>query len=1172
MPTQRSRRNWAGTDSRKGAVDNILNSASSMRDVVLRNKAIEKRLGHQKMHTDAIKCSSVLFDTTTTQPILADSTQLFDFTSLRGWTIEFSFSISEIPTSASRTILKGPFDVRITTGALLRVDVGVFANLDSATTIVIDTDYYASITYDPAGAGTLTMYLDGVSDAVDAAYGKPVNPSPTTDMEIGSIVAGAEVGELRVSELRMWDDLRTSGEVAGADGRQLTAEEIAADVELKHYWQFGEGGGDTADDLGVTDYDLPVCYDALVDGIIDGSNGALRIKNIEKTFASNDQNAGGDWSPWMNGDDVLWDFFVKFDSYPVTTDAWEYMFQPCGAATSSTDGMFMSLNSAGATTVVDLDLIFEHATEGVTISKAAFDPVLGQTYRLSARSSIVAAVRTTTLFIDGVAIVSSAGIPVVAVAGSTSSGIVSALVKTTSPTTVDGTIDYTVDDIRTWSDSTGAGVAKTDAFVAALGEHTLYDTDYSDIDFAANWKMESLFGRSGASLPSSPLATFSSTIWAIRPDAQFFGTGCALWSSGTVTCASPCIRGIHGYEGPVGGVNEALETGAGATYKINQTTNLLERLGPFSPQGTGAVAFTNYSGGGDRSYFADGGSLPWRYDGDNLYQAGIAPPPIAMILLSTTGVGAEWPIGDYKMGYTYIGKAPDGIEYESAMSPLMEHTLAGTVTELNLGFLNDSADPQVDSVQIYSTKADGQVLFKAQRFATPGGISGGLATITTTEADLLVQEEPNHQQPLNFKYMVERDGRMIWAGSPDAPRSVFFSEVDFPEYVGVLNFIDHRNEVTGLSVSANNELFIWGKTDRTVIFGDITNPFTTNRYFWDGGCLSHNSLAPVPGRGTFGVGPDGPFLATSQRYIPIDEFSGAGRITGSIRQLLEDSTDKTRWDEASSAYNEDFKTLYLSLPDKTGNFFEILPLQVDTSAWMRFETWPCAGVMTRRVKANGAIEVIGSAVQGFACELEASGQKDGLADGDASSFTVSSSDDTADTITLTATPTATGDGVKGTYVYEIDATNMTSTFIGVVTYQDGATLSLRLAAATLPTSGTVFIGVYRPYYFTKAMDMRTLSDNKKMLRWFETEHTKETTGLLKLLFLGPDDIDPTDFGPTVWASNSKQGTINLASSTDGRYGANISRERHVVGFGTIDPVPFFIQTWSLPEFEQMGVI
>jgi hypothetical protein len=112
---------------------------------------------------------------------------------------------------------------------------------------------------------------------------------------------------------------------------------------------------------------------------------------------------------------------------------------------------------------------------------------------------------------------------------------------------------------------------------------------------------------------------------------------------------------------------------------------------------------------------------------------------------------------------------------------------------------------------------------------------------------------------------------------------------------------------------------------------------------------------------------------------------------------------------------------------------------------------------------------------------------------------------------------------------------------------------------------TIRFGAYRAFYATKAMDMRTLSDRRKLIRWFATEHKKESSGTLKLLF--SDNVTVPDFFLT-----AQQGKINLSTSGAGRFGCNVSRDRHIIQFGNIDAVGFQIYTWSLPEYEQLGVV
>ena len=165
MPTLRSKRNYSGIDSRPGAADNILNGASAMRDIQLRDKSIKSRKGHQKMHSTAVVASSLLWGDTDTEVIALNSVSWARPDSASGWSYEFAVRFSNVPSASARQLLLGPLNAKIETTGKITVGADVGAGLLpllSTGTLSKNTDHYISVTYDPSGAGTLLLYIDGV--------------------------------------------------------------------------------------------------------------------------------------------------------------------------------------------------------------------------------------------------------------------------------------------------------------------------------------------------------------------------------------------------------------------------------------------------------------------------------------------------------------------------------------------------------------------------------------------------------------------------------------------------------------------------------------------------------------------------------------------------------------------------------------------------------------------------------------------------------------------------------------------------------------------------------------------------------------------------------------------------------------------------------------------------
>lgn len=1159
MPVISARGNFAGLDTRRGFADSSLNSCSDMRNIQLREKSIKKRLGHQKLHDDAVKGSSLCWSEFGNEiPLEIDSPGAIDSGS--GWSFEFAFRIDKLPTGGTpRKITNGYLVADVSNAGVLRVgsDTGGGPTfLTAATTIVIDTTFFVSVTYDPAGAGTLIVYIDGVSDATDAAYGTPNDPDETQGLFIGSRGGLLTGGALYIADLRIWDDTRTPAEVDAFDGVQIPTEIVSNEgADLVHYYRMDDGSGFVLSDIGNSNQDITFCADPFVEGIVDGSLGALRDfdgRILAQNTSSGTTVVGDNWGYFQNANDMTWEFAINFTALPAVATGTHILFRIDESPGADHEVIFRIIVSGA-------DYLFEFfyedndpAGDNATVTSTT-TITEGTTFHVALTVDRDSGVdRDFRLYIDGVEEDTDLA---VTDGGSDSNPTNTRLINELGPPAAGEGVDYTVDEMRLW------GITRTTDDVDNTKGRILHEGEITD-DLYAYYKFEER-DRNGFMSSVSGDANFNNP-----PHLVAELDVCPEWAFGLVVKEDPCIRGIHNYIDPKSNTNEVIIQGDGATWKIDETTSLLTQLQPFFPQGNGVVNSSRFGRSGSRSYFADGATLPWRYDGTNLHQVGILPPTQGPIF-SSSSAGTEWPAGDYSIAYSFLGTGPDR-EYESSLSPSTAFTLGSAQDDLVIQIPDPKNDPQVDSYRIYLTKTDGTVLFLSQDFeATLPGLFGGFVslTVSNTEDDLIIAEVPNREPPLRFKFMVERDGRMIWSGDPFNERLIFFSEVDFPEYIGSLNFIEHFEEVTALAVGANNELVIFGRTGRRLLLGDISNVLTPVRDFRNGGCLSHGSLENIEGW-IYGLGVDGPFRTNAQTYQTVDEIFSSGRVSGSIRQQLEDVTDKTEWDRAQSSYDLDRKTWYLTIPASdfsTTDAYRVFPLQWDIPAWTRYTDWACDGAIARRRDADESFhKTLGSALRGFVCEIEEEGFKDGLADADAHSFTVLSVDTGADSVTLTATPTSTGDGVKGLPLFEFNSTNNTITFIGNVTFQNGATLFLDADPAALVATDIVFLGVYEAFYQTKSLDARTTTRRKKLWRWIDFDQNEETTGSLLLEFARIDDAIPT------FQTVTKDASLDQSQSRDLRFGMNLGTERLIIQFGTVEPNPMEVFGFDV-NYEQMGV-
>jgi hypothetical protein len=1177
MPRINSRGNFAGIDSRPGFADSSLNSCSDMRNIQLRDKAITKRLGHQKVHTDAAKRGSLLFDSEDASTVDLSTLSL---TSAGGWSYEFAFRLSGVPSAVTRVILTGPLNAQVTSAGTLQVgsDTGGGAVLlNSATTIAANTTYFVSVTYDPAGAGTLILYLDGSSDATNAAYGTPNTPDATQDLELGSVVQSADGAFLWVSELRIWDDTRTPTEVDDWDGMQLPPA-IYGDANLDAYWRLDEGGGNDISEI-VGSTTQTIRYDPYATGIIKGSSGSVAIMNLNESASASQYQNVADWDYFLNANDMTWEFNVVFTDIPSgVSPGFTYVLAEIYDPTVATQGVRFEVQSPGASANINFRFTYTDSanpgTDNILLTEVFASKVAGRVYHVALTvDRNVGVDRTANMYIDGVLAAGPTAVVDTDGANTTSGTNLTLDIVKLTKTSGDESVDYAIDEMRLWDE------VRTVTQIDLTKERTLYDNEITD-ELVGYWKFDDqnrafflseVDGDAGANMQ-----------FTYPPHMSFTQYPFSNWGFGLVTPEAGRITGAHNYltrtisklvgDGSkptrdveeINNLNEVLVHTPGATYMLDDDANTLTALEPYSPDGNVPVASQQF---GSRMYFANGEDFPWRYDASDLNRAGIAPPGTSpQLLASVGGPPNDYPVGTYDVAYTYISTQGTQ-EYESPLSPRGTFTLGAAAQQLRFVNIFASDDPQVDGIQIYITEADGDDLFKVESFDNTDAVSAATAKFVdaTAEADLSVAATEGISEPLKFNYMVERDGRMIWAGGPNSSTQYFWSDVDEPEVIRPLNFRSHVEEITGLAVGPNNELYVFGRTTRTVIFGDINDTFTPARLYRDGGSLSHNALEKISGW-IYGIGPDGPFRCNQHLYVPIDETNFNGQVISSIRDKLEDETNKDDWDLAQSSYNKDRKTWYLSIPtDTTSDESRVYALQVDSSGWtQQSRHYGAAPLITRLTPDESFYKTYGVGIEGYLCEIEEEGYKDGIADATTHSYTVQSTDGTEESVTFTAALPGTGDLVKGVRAYKYDSDDETITDLGPVIFAVGSEAWLD-DVSSLSANDVVFLGVYPAFYDTKSVDARTLTNLEKMWHFLDLHLREESSGTMHVIFRVLDEI-----GTKPWATTAKEGSVDLSESADARVDMNIGTERIVVAVGTIEPDPLQVYSWSL-DYRQMGI-
>ncbi len=115
---------------------------------------------------------------------------------------------------------------------------------------VLSTDVWYHIAIVVNGTD-LRLYVNGVSDKTPTAVTGTTKNS-TNELEVGSSDADPAVGDIKVSDVRIWSTARTAGEILANYNTRLTGSETG----LVGYWKFDEGTGNTAQDSTSNNRDL----------------------------------------------------------------------------------------------------------------------------------------------------------------------------------------------------------------------------------------------------------------------------------------------------------------------------------------------------------------------------------------------------------------------------------------------------------------------------------------------------------------------------------------------------------------------------------------------------------------------------------------------------------------------------------------------------------------------------------------------------------------------------------------------------------------------------------------------------------------------------------------------------------------------------------------------------
>jgi len=1188
MPKIVSRGNYAGLDTRPGYADSSLNSAADLLNIDFTEKSIRSRDGHRALHSAQVPKGALLFDDTSYRlpTVYGSIINWNNVDPINNWAVSYSwevvFNLETFPAVGNtREVLNGIVGVRITAAG--SIDVGVDSGAgtvwwNTGLNIVAGQSCWIRCIYESAVAGGQITVVSSVGNTAIGGLGA-LGLDMTKNLVFGSTnIAATTPGNLVMCNVSMWPTAVSTTPMSNTTRSQYQY----FDNQLPTlHWRLDEGSGYIAEMCNPTtrsflltnptDADLHLGNDPTSDGIVDGSIGAVWNYDNEHFFVWGNCHGSADevGAAGSNGASLIWKdadqcwaFNLRFDLLPGNTGAgapaYDYYIMELGYNAPALTGTRVIVEKRAG--VAGLWLALEHDNGGPIIRVRTLAAIsAGVTYDVIADFDQNGANTTLRLYLDGVLQGSNAIVAVATPALNTFSYRLIRLAKSAD----NGPIDYKVDDLRIYNDDYFGGTVNINQDIA-LGASELANTQllvYVPFDAANNRSMFFNF----VTRPKVA-ADVSAKNFGFDNTQRAKWTGAAVLLDILVAPVDAVVRGAHHYLDASSGSSQELVHGRGNVYTIGG--GLLRARGPETMQGALLVDSVRYGRNGTNSYFLDGDTEVLRYDGSNVYKAGIQAPHFLPEFLSA-GAGPNYAVGFYYIAYSYIAKGRDGRQIESPLSPIRRINIAGAPAPIQIGgVLCD--DPQVDRIQLYISKTDGTTLFRANSIDNVTG----LRDVLVAETDLFDFAPLTREPPLRFRYAVERDGRMVYAGADEAPRSVFVSEVDFPEYVSPLNFRTVEQEVTGLAVMPNNELVIFGRNSRTVIAGDFLDLRTRTRQYRDGGCLSHYSLSNV-GNWVNGLGPDGPFRCNGQIQQSIDEVYFNGQVYGSIRELLNIVTDRTYWAWAVSTYDWDRKTWYLAIPKDTSGRMSLFTYQADISAWSRWTDLSPGGAL-EFVNYFGT-SVIGCAGNGIMCRFlnntTVSGAQSDIVNAERVYGSIASKPTTNGATFTALGPSGFIAPTAGIDVWKYDKDAGTVAYVCRADYYDTPSGVLYGDFTGVNVNDEVLLGTYPAYYRTKSLDARTTTERLKCWRYFQTHHAKYTIpvttysdGLLHLLFEKLGGENTLDF-----ASTTKHGYIDLTADSQGRFGPNVSSERIMVSFGRIDTTPVEIHSWDI-DFDQFGIM
>jgi hypothetical protein len=522
---------------------------------------------------------------------------------------------------------------------------------------------------------------------------------------------------------------------------------------------------------------------------------------------------------------------------------------------------------------------------------------------------------------------------------------------------------------------------------------------------------------------------------SLPPDASPYGRNSFLTSAGgekavvmkrrgALTCNTTAITGtpaiIGQYEfrrrsGSSFTAYHLLVSDGGRLDKRNADNTTSVADGTAATPFTSGTHFPDFATANNLAFIVNGVENK-KFNGTNVQSVGIVAPS-APTLAANAAAGVY--TGTFEARITYYNN--NTAQESSASATSAQVTVAAKKLDISWAA---SADAQVTHVNVYLRNTTTMVTF---RRVAQVAIGTTTTTVNTVETALIVlgPDTAENNPPSVASYLEFHAQRMFYV--PVAtPSTIEFSKISLPESVDPDNYevigIDDGDAITGLLSISSTLLLIFKRKSIWAIYGDDPTSWEVRRVSASVGCTSHRSIVIIEGVAYF-WSEQGPMAITGDSE-PIS--IGKTLIAPTVGS---DNIAYLQLGNVCAAVQQAQDTILFAVSLKTTDGdtstrnHAILPYSYRLQRWHADRWDPIDVASFGVVSDSNAVPWVYIGSYGGQVFQWWNADNDGVPSG-TSRGTVTSA--AATTLTdSTATFVTTGAGLKGRYLYAIDATGLT---------------------------------------------------------------------------------------------------------------------------------------------------